>query len=159
MMPETASHSPLALDRVERSRAAKGQVRLRVAGRWRGPGEMTRDGSEALLVVQLHGRRHRFPAARDARSDAAPAAPGTRFSASFTIPDWAVPEQAGQALLWVGEVVVPVPPPGTTPAAPAQDVGPDAVHEHALTEPASGQATTGTTPTSQGQGLRAVDQP
>jgi chromosome segregation ATPase len=38
---------------------------------------------------------------------------GVPFTASFTIPDWAVPEQPGQAVLWVGDAVVPVPVPGT----------------------------------------------
>jgi hypothetical protein len=112
--------TPLAIDRVERSRAKKDQVRLRLTGHWLGAGPDP--DTEALLVVQLHGARHRFPASRDERETPGGSA-GPVFTASFTIPDWAVPEQVGQAVLWVGDAVVAVPPPGTS--APAQpDVAP-----------------------------------
>jgi uncharacterized coiled-coil DUF342 family protein len=99
----------LTIDRVERSRAKKDQVRLRVSGHWLAEEPPV---PEALLVVHAHGRRYRFAAGRDKHHAAADGA-GTAFAASFTIPDWAVPEQSGQAVLWVGDVVVAVPPPGT----------------------------------------------
>jgi len=124
MMPVTApAPLPLAIDRVERSRAKQDQVRLRLTGRWlREEPPLGEDpGSEALLVVHIHGRRHRFAAAAE---DGEPS-PG--FSASFTLPDWAVPEQPGQAVLWVGDDVVPVPPPGVAPARSAPDAA--AAHE------------------------------
>jgi chromosome segregation ATPase len=111
-MPVTAPPPlPLAIDRVERSRAKRDQVRLRLIGHWVSSSEgWTAAGSEALLVVQLHGQRHRFASTRDDPRDE----PGLEFTASFTIPDWAVPEQPGQAVLWVGDDVVAVPPPGAS---------------------------------------------
>jgi hypothetical protein len=116
MMPVTApAPPPLAIDRVERSRAKQDQVRLRLTGRWLTGDEAAGwagSGSEALLVVQTHGRRHRFAATVENRDGD----PSAEFSASFTLPDWAVPDQAGQAVLWVGDDVVPVPPPGAAGA-------------------------------------------
>jgi predicted nucleic acid-binding Zn-ribbon protein len=114
---------PLAIDRVERSRAKQDLVRLRLSGHWvSGWGGQEGPASELLLVVRMHGRRHRFaatPEDADADADA-----GVAFSASFTIPDWAVPEQSGQAVLWVGDEVVPVPPPGTAPRAAQRAAAP-----------------------------------
>ncbi len=122
-MPVTAPPPlPLAIDRVERSRAKRDQVRLRLTGHWLSGAPGGEAGSsEALLVVQMHGRRHRFPATHEDPQ----AEPGVEFTASFTIPDWAVPEQPGQAVLWVGDDVVAVPPPGATvrPAEPAASAG------------------------------------
>jgi uncharacterized coiled-coil DUF342 family protein len=100
---------PLAIDRVERARGQGDQVRLRLSGHWLTARDVA--DLDALLVVQIDGRRHRFPAARHADGDAS-AADG--WAASFTVPDWAVPDQIGQASLWVGTSIVPVPPPGTT---------------------------------------------
>src|ERR1700720_2005078 len=119
-MTETApAETPIAIDRVERGRGEGDSVRLRLTGRWLGsghPGE-----HDALLVVQLQGQRHRFPANRD-QGDAAP--PGA-WVASFTIPSWAEPGRQGQAALWVGNAVIPVPPPGTKPrTAPAPSTKP-----------------------------------
>jgi chromosome segregation ATPase len=113
-MTEPMTQTPLAIDRVERARAKHDQVRLRLSGRWLTD---ARTGQQpTLLVVQLHGRRLRFPAGEDGPEDALESAAGTPFAASFTVPDWAVPEQPGQAVLWVGEAVVPVPPPGMAPS-------------------------------------------
>jgi hypothetical protein len=118
MFEPAAAPALLTIDRVERSRAKKDQVRLRVSGHWSvtEPAEL-----DAMLVVQAHGRRHRFAAGRDKHA-AADATAASTFVASFTIPDWAVPEQPGQAVLWVGDVVVAVPPPGS--AVPAPSAGP-----------------------------------
>jgi chromosome segregation ATPase len=131
-MPVTApAPLPLAIDRVERSRAKHDQVRLRLSGHWLDSDAGREERlTEALLVVQMHGRRHRFAVSgEDEQGDS-----GNAFVASFTIPDWAVPEQPGQAVLWVGEGLVPVPPPGSAtpgreralPAATAEPRAADA---------------------------------
>ena len=98
--------SPIVIDRVERSRGDGDAVRLRLGGR-----RLARAAEseiDAMLVVQVHGQRHRFAAAR---ADVDPS-PGS-WRASFTVPDWAVPVEHGQAWLWVGQTSVPVPPVGT----------------------------------------------
>ena len=129
-MAETALNGgkvepPLAIDRVDRARGQGDQVRLRLTGRWLTARDVA--DLDALLIVQMNGRRHRFPASRqpdEAGSDR------DAWTASFTVPDWAVPDQPGQASLWVGTAIVAVPPPGTSaeegaspaptpPAAPA----------------------------------------
>ena len=63
-----------------------------------------------LLVVQVQGRRHRFTPARDGHG--LRPAPPARWEATFRIPPWAQPRHEGQAALWVGTSVVPVPLPG-----------------------------------------------
>jgi hypothetical protein len=86
---------------------------VRLSGRWltddppSGP-----DAPEALLVIQLQGRRHRFPA--DRTPAGAAMLPGT-WHAEFTVPSWAVPSRLGQAAVWVGTWVIAVGPPGTAP--------------------------------------------
>jgi hypothetical protein len=94
-------------------------VRLRVSGRWLV--DSRPDEHEALLVIQLQGRRHRFPATREP-ADASPP-PGT-WRAEFTIPSWAVPSRPGQAAVWVGNAVVGVGPPGAPPSKPPPGLPP-----------------------------------
>jgi hypothetical protein len=101
-----AANTPLAIDRVDSARGDGDSIRLRLTGRWLGaghPGE-----HDALLVVQLQGRRHRFPAMLDPPGATLP--PGA-WAASFTLPAWAEPRQHGQAALWLGNAVIPVAPP------------------------------------------------
>jgi predicted nucleic acid-binding Zn-ribbon protein len=107
--------TPIVIDRVDRSHATNGDgVRLRLSGRRLRHGHP--DEQEPLLIVQLHGRRHRFPAGREDPDMLL--APGA-WEATFTLPTWAEPSQAGQAALWVGDAVVPVPLPGSTAGAAA----------------------------------------
>jgi chromosome segregation ATPase len=127
MMTEPMTQTPLAIDRVERARAKHDQVRLRLSGRWLT--DALAEHQPTLLVVQLHGRRLRFPAGEDGGEDMPEAAAGAPFAASFTVPDWAVPEQPGQAVLWVGETVVPVPPPGMAASPPPLPTPPPAAAE------------------------------
>jgi hypothetical protein len=114
-MTESASaEPPIAIDRVERARGQGDDVRLRVSGRWlAGDPPNQVDAPEALLVVQLQGRRHRFPA--DRAPTGAPPLPGT-WQAEFMVPSWAVPSRPGQAAVWVGTSVIAVGPPGTSSA-------------------------------------------
>ena len=90
-----------------------------LTGRWLGPAESS--GSEPLLVVQVQGRRHRFTPAADGH----PLAPGA-WEATFRIPPWAQPRHEGQAALWVGTAVVPVPmvpvPVARLPTRPGQSL-------------------------------------
>jgi hypothetical protein len=140
MINSAPAEPPIAIDRVERARGQGDDVRLRLSGRWLiddPPGEP--DAPDALLVIQLQGRRHRFPADR-APAGAAPL-PGT-WHAEFTVPSWAVPSRGGQAAVWVGTSVIAVGPPGTPPAAlpslepEAASTGPEAVlPEAAATSP------------------------
>jgi hypothetical protein len=106
--------APLEIARIESSRADGDTVALRLSGRWLDPAQAE---EEELLVVQVQGRRHRFPAIRD------PQSPGSEgWSASFTLPDWAEPRHDGQAALWLGSSVIPVPPAGSAPAPVAERV-------------------------------------
>jgi predicted nucleic acid-binding Zn-ribbon protein len=114
---------PLQIDRVQGSRPSVGEIRLALTGVWHGPGESS--DQEPLLVVQIEGRRHRFPADRDDRSAELPAG---RWQATFSVPDWAEPRHEGQAAVWIGDAVVPVPalhsshhvPPALGAAVPAR---------------------------------------
>jgi predicted nucleic acid-binding Zn-ribbon protein len=115
---------PLEIDRVQGSRPSVGEIRLALTGVWHGPGN--RSDQEPLLVVQIEGRRHRFPADRNDRSSELPAG---RWQATFSVPDWAEPRHEGQAAVWIGDAVVPVPPlhsshhvpPALAAAVPARD--------------------------------------
>ena len=106
-MSEHVADSPISIDRVDRTRGDGDSVTVRIAGR-----RLTA-GSEAeldtLLVINLHGRRHRFAAGDSGRGDPAPG----RWEASFAVPDWAVPVEYGQASIWVGSWLLAVPPVGT----------------------------------------------
>jgi len=109
MTDSALPHTPpsLELDRVQALRARAGEMRLRLSGRWLGSQGAAADQDEELLVVNLEGRRHRFPADRE--DDRAPEPGPGRWSASFTVPTWAEPREEGQAALWIGDVVIPVP--------------------------------------------------
>jgi DNA repair exonuclease SbcCD ATPase subunit len=102
MTDSATAEIPLEIGRTESSRADAGTIQLRIAGRWLDPSSAD---EEELLVVQIDGRRHRFPGTRD------PEPPGSDgWSASFTLPAWAEPRHDGQAALWLGNAVIPVPP-------------------------------------------------
>jgi len=107
MTDSAFADSPLAIDRVDCTRSDRDGMDLRLTGRWLGDAQAA--GTDPLLVVQVQGRRHRFAAERDGRPPAAGA-----WRATFRIPPWAQPRHEGQAALWVGTAVVPVPPPGTS---------------------------------------------
>ena len=128
-----SASAPIVIDRVERSRGGGEAVRLRLGGHRltaASPPEL-----DPLLVVRLHGRRHRFAAEKTDDHDASSGA----WDASFIVPDWAVPGQPDQAVLWVGDASVPVPPVGTRtriaePGLPA--AGPNSVGEPMVDAPA-----------------------
>jgi hypothetical protein len=105
MTDSASADIPVAIDRVECTRSDRDGIELRLTGRWLGAAES--GGSEPLLVVQVQGRRHRFTPARDGHG-----LPPGGWEATFRIPPWAQPRHEGQAALWVGTSVVPVPLPG-----------------------------------------------
>ncbi len=107
---------PLAIDRIESARLSAETVRLTLTGRWLDP---VGAEEEELLVVQVAGRRHRFTASRDPVSD-----DPQRWGASFTLPAWAEPRHDGQAALWLGSSVIPIPPPRGAPAPEPPLAGP-----------------------------------
>jgi hypothetical protein len=119
-----SADTPLAVDRVDRARGEHDGVTLRMTGRWLRPGDAQQ--SEPLLVVQVQGRRHRFPPADEEDGSAVhgPAAANGAWAATFNVPSWAEPSRDGQAALWVGTAVVPVPlPRSTRPAGTPSGVG------------------------------------
>ena len=107
MTEPAPADTPLAIDRVDCTRSDRDGIELRLTGRWLGGANAS--AFEPLLVVQVSGRRHRFTPERDGH----PVAPGA-WESTFRIPPWAQPRHDGQAALWVGTSVVPVPPPGTS---------------------------------------------
>jgi predicted nucleic acid-binding Zn-ribbon protein len=124
-MTESApAELPLEIERVQGSRPSAGEIRLALSGAWHGPGDSS--DHEPLLVVQIEGRRHRFPADREGRPSELAAG---RWRATFSVPDWAEPRHEGQAAVWIGDAVVPVPPlhgshhapPALAAAVPAPD--------------------------------------
>jgi hypothetical protein len=114
-MTEIASADiPLAVDRVDRARGGGDGVTLRMSGRWLRPADAAQ--SEPLLVVRVQGRRHRFAPIEGADG---PALGNRAWEATFNLPAWAEPSREGQAALWVGTAVVPVPLPRSTSMAAA----------------------------------------
>jgi hypothetical protein len=107
MTDSASADTPIAIDRVDSTRSDRDGIELRLTGRWMGEAEAA--GSEPLLVVQVSGRRHRFTAVRGGYR-----LPPGAWEATFRIPPWAQPRHEGQAALWVGTSVVPVPLPGTS---------------------------------------------
>ena len=87
------------------TRSDRDGIELRLTGRWLGGAEPA--GTEPLLVVQVQGAAtvsRRSVTVTRLRPDA--------WEATFRIPPWAQPRHDGQAALWVGTSVVPVPLPG-----------------------------------------------
>jgi len=112
-MTETVSaDAPLAVERADRARTENGGVALRLSGRWLRP--PATDQTEPLLVVQVQGRRHRFVADADGDGQA----DNGSWQATFRLPSWADPQREGQAALWVGTAVVPVPLGAAAPLLP-----------------------------------------
>jgi hypothetical protein len=158
MIDYASTEPPIAIDRVERARGQGDDVCLRLSGHWLIDDPPSQpDAPEALLVIQLQGRRHRFPADRSP-AGAAPL-PGT-WQAEFTVPSWAVPSRRGQAAVWVGTSVIAVGPPGTppapVPAAEPEPPVPEPVPESVAPTP---EAVAGPDGASRGPEIAAVSVP
>lgn len=115
MTEPAPADTPLAIDRVDCTRRDRDGIELRLTGRWLGGANA--NALEPLLVVQVSGRRHRFAPARDGH----PLPPGA-WESTFRIPTWAQPRHEGQAALWVGTSVVPVPVPAVSGDGPSPPV-------------------------------------
>jgi peptidoglycan hydrolase CwlO-like protein len=153
MTDSPSAETPIAIDRVDCTRSDRDGVDLRLTGRWLNGAEHT--GTDLMLVVQVQGRRHRFAAERDSHPLATDA-----WEATFRIPPWAQPRHEGQAALWVGTSVVPVPLPGASgdgagphhrlPAPPplgeARAWPPDLAPPPTLSEVGAGPGDVGTPP-------------
>ena len=153
MTDSRSADIPIAIDRVDCRRSDRDGVDLRLTGRWLNGAEQT--GNDPLLVVQVQGRRHRFAAEGDSHP-----LPAGAWEATFRIPPWAQPRHEGQAALWVGTSVVPVPLPGASrdgsnshdrlppppPLGEARAWPPDVAPPPTLSEVGAGPGDVGTPP-------------
>ena len=94
----------LAIDGVEWLAMADNVLTVVVTGRWRRRASWR---GRPVLVVEAHGRHHRFRAIPDPPSVAG-ATPGT-WRMSFSVPADLAPSLGGHAWLQLGAVVVPLP--------------------------------------------------
>lgn len=94
----------LAIDGVEWLAMADNVLTVVVTGRWRRRASWR---GRPVLVVEAHGRHHRFRAIPDPPSVAG-ATPGT-WRMSFSVPADLAPSLGGHAWLQLGAIVVPLP--------------------------------------------------
>ncbi|MGZ4243651.1 MAG: hypothetical protein ACXVSE_05095 [Solirubrobacteraceae bacterium] len=115
-MSEMPGTSAVAIETVEWSAVAGGNLSVRITGRWRRRRPVST--GQPTLVIEADGRRHRFPAMPEPPSVGG-TGPGL-WRLSFTVPGWMAPE-LGRTWLQFGTVIVPlpvaVPAPGERPAA------------------------------------------
>jgi hypothetical protein len=105
------SELALRIERADSSRIDDETVAVSLSGRWTGSAHEA--AGDELLVVEVSGRRYRYPArSQSAESPAALAGPRS-WTARFELPAWAEPRSAGQASLWIGSSVIEVPPVGS----------------------------------------------
>jgi hypothetical protein len=129
MTEPVSADAPLAVERADRARTEDGGVALRLSGRWlRAPAT---DQTEPLLVIQVQGRRHRFVADADGDGQA----DNGSWRATFRLPSWADPQREGQAALWVGTAVVPVPLGAAVPPSPLAPSAPVLERHHRMPPP------------------------
>jgi hypothetical protein len=105
MSDPTGAGSGLGIEAVEWFAEGGENLTVRVTGRWR-RGRPTWTGS-ALLVIEAHGRRHRFPAIPEPPSLSGPA-PGS-WRMSFSVPAALAPYLRSSAWLKLGVIVMPLP--------------------------------------------------
>jgi hypothetical protein len=105
----------LRIERANSWRIDDETVLVSLSGRWSGPAHES--AGDELLVVEVSGRRYRYPA-RSQGAESPMAVAGPRFwTASFELPAWAEPRSAGQASVWIGSSAIEVPPVGREPEA------------------------------------------
>jgi predicted nucleic acid-binding Zn-ribbon protein len=126
---QDAGAAALEIETVECTRQADEQIFVRIRGRWRS--RVSEPDAVVLLLVEVEGRRYRFPAIlqprrpRFGRSGA--------WAASFDLPAWLEPHLDGRMTLAIGTVSVAVPGVGgsraeadVAPAVPDEPEAPEA---------------------------------
>jgi len=119
--------SALGIEAVEWLPEAEGSLTVRVTGRWRRRRPEWR--GQAMLVVEAHGARHRFPAMPEPPSLSG-TLPGT-WRMTFSLPAELASQLSGRAWLQLGAVVVPLPvtaSPGQ-PSEPGEEADQESILE------------------------------
>jgi hypothetical protein len=123
-LPGTTS---VGIESVEWLDGGAGNLTVRITGRWRRRRGLVGADSvpprPTMLVIEIDGRHHRFPATPEPVSVSGPS-PGM-WRLSFSVPATIAP-QLGHTWLAFGSVTVPLPTPGTgapAPEAPAPPPG------------------------------------
>src|SRR5438270_1600044 len=96
---------PLEFESVTSSPLEGDKVVVQLEGRWRGRGRPSLE--RPMLVVEVDGRRHRFPAITQPRR-ARIRRPGG-WSGSFALPTWLQAYLEGNTALRLGDINIPVP--------------------------------------------------
>ncbi len=143
------------------------KILVHLDGRW--PGRPRRTPSFAALVVEVDGRRHRFPELVAPQKGSL--VRRTAWGASFALPAWLGPHLAGSAALVVGEDTIPLsaaeeldaPPTPSAPRPAAQPARkrPEPVSDATPNEPAVNEPRGGESPSTESRAVesRAVESP
>jgi hypothetical protein len=89
---------PLDVEQIESTPLGRAQIGIRVTGRWRGRARMAEQ--RAFLVLEVEGRRHRFPAMEEPRRSRLHRS--NSWGATFALPAWLEPRLPERMSLWVG---------------------------------------------------------
>jgi hypothetical protein len=89
---------PLDVEQIESTPLGRAQIGIRVTGRWRGRARMPEQ--RAFLVLEVEGRRHRFPAMEEPRRSRLHRS--NSWGATFALPAWLEPRLPERMSLWVG---------------------------------------------------------
>jgi hypothetical protein len=96
---------PLDVEQIESTPIGRAQIGIRVTGRWRGRARMP--VQRAFLVLEVEGRRHRFPAMEEPRRSRL--VRSNSWGATFALPAWLEPRLPEQMTLWLGSYELELP--------------------------------------------------
>jgi hypothetical protein len=96
---------PLDIEQIESTPLGRAQIGIRVIGRWRGRARMP--DQRAFLVLEVEGRRHRFPAMEEPRRSRLHRS--NSWGATFALPAWLEPRLPEQMSLWLGNYELQLP--------------------------------------------------
>ncbi|HWE33955.1 MAG TPA: hypothetical protein VG410_10750 [Solirubrobacteraceae bacterium] len=111
---------PLELEQIESTPLGRAKIGVRVTGRWRVRGRPA--DQRAFLVLQVDGRRHRFPAMQEPRRSRL--SRSNAWSATFALPAWLEPRLPEQMSLWLGSYELELPSILIAPSDQADTVKP-----------------------------------